>query len=328
MAHQHTAGKGSARLVVEHIFIEFVARAMTHLVVDERIVVHHLVFVGNHTTIAEALGSLALEHEVEAVAGDSVVEGNHVVVHTAVGLLFYIDIAHTAVLDVGLLQAIEVETGILAHESLDNLGGEEVAVVGSMVAEEELCLSSLLQHDEHTAVYHQIDVGAQDVDNLNGALHLHVLGHIDEQAVLRQECVQGRNAVLVGLGNLGVVFPDEFGLFCGYLAQRAYDYALGKVYLGQRLVVESIVDHKIERGAEIGHVATESLIGVDGNFQTVQVQAIVGLEDGFHVCILVSLYLAGGEAQAAEVFEGSVAHCIENPGTVLLDHSRRRLIQL
>jgi hypothetical protein len=56
---------------------------MTHLMIDERIVINHLVLVGNHTTIAEALSSLALEYEVEAVAGNTVMKRDDVMVYTA-----------------------------------------------------------------------------------------------------------------------------------------------------------------------------------------------------------------------------------------------------
>ena len=47
---------------------------MTHLMIDERIVINHLVLIGNHTTIAEALSSLALEYEVKTVAGNTVMK--------------------------------------------------------------------------------------------------------------------------------------------------------------------------------------------------------------------------------------------------------------
>ena len=97
----------------------------------------YMVLVGNHTTIAETLSSLALEYEVKAVAGDTVMKRDDVMVYTAVSLLLDIHVAYTTVLVMSLLQAIEVETGILANISLDNLSSEEVLVIGCMVAEED-----------------------------------------------------------------------------------------------------------------------------------------------------------------------------------------------
>ena len=131
---------------------------MTHLMIDKRIVVNHLVLIGNHTTITKALGSLALEYKVETVAGDSVMKRDDVMVHAAVSLLLDINVADTTVLVMSLLQTIEVETGILAYKCLDNLGCKEVLVIGSMIAEEELSLSTLFHHDEHTTVYHQVNI--------------------------------------------------------------------------------------------------------------------------------------------------------------------------
>lgn len=80
MTNQYSAGKSTTCLTIEHILIKFVAGTMTHLMIDERIVINHLVLVGNHTTIAEALGSLALEYEVKTVAGNTVMKRDDVMV--------------------------------------------------------------------------------------------------------------------------------------------------------------------------------------------------------------------------------------------------------
>ena len=227
-----------------------------------------------------------------------------------------------------LLQTIEVETGILANISLDNLGCEEVLIIGSMIAEEELSLSTLFHHDEHTAVYHQIYIRTENIDDLNGSLHLHVLWYVDKQAILCQECIQCRDAIFIGFGNLGIVFPDEFRVFCSNLVQRIHDYALRKLYFRQCFVIKSIVYYEVERSTQVRHIATESLVWIYRDFQAIQVQAIIWLEDGAHICVLVSFYLTGRKAQATEVLECCIAHRIEHLSTVLLDHSRRRLIQV
>ena len=296
--------------------------------IDERIVINHLVLVGNHTTIAEALSSLALEYEVKTVAGNTVMKRDDVMVHAAVSLLLDINVADTAVLVMSLLQTIEVETGILANISLDNLGCEEVFVIGCMVAEEELSLSTLFHDDEYTSVYHQIYIRTENIDDLNGSLYLYILWNINQQAILCQKCIQCRDAIFIGFGNLGIVFPDEFRVFCSNLVQRVHDYALRKLYFRQCFVIKSIVHHEVERSAQVRHIAAESLVWIYRNFQTIQVQAIIWLEDGAHICVLVSFYLSGREAQATEVLECCIAHRIEHLSTVLLDHSRRRLIQV
>ena len=255
-------------------------------------------------------------------------KGDDVMVYTAVSLLLDINVADTTVLVMSLLQTIEVETGILANISLDYLGCEEVLVIGCMVAEEELSLSTLFHHDEYTSVYHQINIRTENIDDLNSSLYLYILWNINQQAILCQECIQCGDAIFIGFGNLGIVFLDEIGVFCSNLVQRVYDNTLWQLYLWQCLVIKSIVHHEVERSAQVRHIAAESLVWIYRNFQTVQVQAIVWLEDGAHICVLISFYLSGREAQATEVLECSIAHRIEHLSTVLLDHSRRRLIQV
>ena len=153
--HEHTSGKSTHRLVAHHILVELAAGAMGGFVVDERVVVHMLAFVAYHATIAEALGTLAVEREVEAIAGHSVVEGDDIVVDTAGALLVDIDIAHADVLVMGFLETIKVERSILTHVSLDDLRGEERTVVGRVVAEEKTGGSTFLNDDEDAAVDHE-----------------------------------------------------------------------------------------------------------------------------------------------------------------------------
>ena len=89
------------------------------------------------TSVAPALGTFALQDEVETVARNAVVQCDNVVVDAGVGLLFNIYVAHASVFIVGFFQAVEVERGVVGHESFYHLCGEEATVIGSMVAEQE-----------------------------------------------------------------------------------------------------------------------------------------------------------------------------------------------
>ena len=198
MLHQHTAGKGTCSLLVEDVLVEFAGRAMWHLVNNERVVIDMLLLVGDDAAIALALGALAREGEVELVARRTIVQRDDVVVDAAVALLVDIDIADANVLVVRLLQAIEVQRGILPDKGLNDLCSQEVPVVGSMVAEQHLQFGSFLQDDEHAAVDHQVDVGTQDVDDLDGAVDLDILGHIDKESVLCQRRVEVGDGIMVG----------------------------------------------------------------------------------------------------------------------------------
>ena len=79
-------------------------------------------------------------------------------VYAAVGFLVDIEVADTHVFLMCFLHAIQVERGVASHVSLYHLSGKEIAVVGSVVAEEEFYLRSFLHYDEHTAVYHEVNV--------------------------------------------------------------------------------------------------------------------------------------------------------------------------
>lgn len=72
MTYQHTTSKGSSSLTIEYIFIKFIAGTMSHLMINECIVIYDLILIGNDTTIAETFCSLALEHQVETVACDTI----------------------------------------------------------------------------------------------------------------------------------------------------------------------------------------------------------------------------------------------------------------
>ena len=72
-----------------------------------------------------------------------------------------------------------------------------MAVVGSMVAEQELSLGAFLHDDEDAAVNHQIDVRPQDIDDLDGTLHHDILGNIDEKSVLCQHGIQVADGIVV-----------------------------------------------------------------------------------------------------------------------------------
>ena len=246
MAHQHTTGEGTHGMSIEHIFIELMRVAMAHLMVDERIVVHTLAFVGYDTAVAPTLSPFALEGEIEHVAGGAVMKRDDIMAHATVGLLLNIHVAHTCVLLVGLLQAVEVETRILTHIGLNDLCGEEVAVVGRVVTEEKLGLSALIHNDEHTAVDHQVDIGAENIDHLDGTLHLDTFGHMDEQAILSQHGVEGGNGVVGSLRQLGVTAFHQFGMHLSGLTQAHHLHPLGQRGLGEHLLIERVVHHEIK----------------------------------------------------------------------------------
>ena len=77
-------------------------------------------------------------------------------IHTTVGLLIDIDIAHADILSVGLFETIEIERGIIAYIGLDDLRSKEILIISGMITEKHLDLGTLFEHNEHSTVHHQI----------------------------------------------------------------------------------------------------------------------------------------------------------------------------
>ena len=69
LAHQDSSSESSHCTVVQHILIQLAAGAMSHLMVNERIVVHTLHLVGNNTSVEHHLGALTLQTHIHSVAG-------------------------------------------------------------------------------------------------------------------------------------------------------------------------------------------------------------------------------------------------------------------
>ena len=193
-----------------------------------------------------------------------------------------------------------------------------------MVAEEHLYFCPFFEDNEHTTVDHQVDIAPKDIDNLNGTIHLHILGHIDQHAVLGKHGVEGCYGILSGLGEFSIVFVDELRM----VMQRADYHAFGQMALSLVVSIESIVDHEIEAGTQIGHIATEGLVWIDGNLETVEVQTVVRSKELCYVGIFIALYLSGGEATRRKLPESLVTHGVHRLRCMRGNHLPRLLIEL
>ena len=141
-----------------------------------------------------------------------------------------------------------------------------------------------------------------------------------EQPVLGKHGVERGHGVFRRLGNLAVIFPYQFGSLVGGVLQAHHLHALRQAHLRQRLLVEAVVDDEIERRGKVGHVATEDAIWIHWELHAVDVHPIVGGEQFLHAGILVSLYLARGEALTLEILEGGVAHGVHHSRGVGVEH--------
>ena len=85
-------------------------------------------------------------------------------------------------------------------------------------------------------------------------------------------------------------------------------------------IEKHIVDHEIEARGEVGHIATESLIGIYRYFKTIQVHTIVRREELLHIRVLIALHLSTWETLSLEGLEGLIAHGIHRLGRMVEDH--------
>ena len=191
-----------------------------------------------------------------------------------------------------------------------------------MVAEQHFYLGSLFEHDEHTTVDHEVYITTQDVYHLNGTIYLHVLGHIDVEAILCQHRVE------IGNGIIGLTCQAVVVLAGGKVLQRTDDNTLRQMSLGFLVVIENIIYHKVQAGREVGHVATERVVRVDRNLEAIQVQAVIGGEELLHVGILVALDFPSGETIRRETLESRVTLGIHHVAAVLADHPATLLIEV
>ena len=192
---------------------------------NQRVVVDVLLLVGNDTAAQPALSALAAEVQVESVAGGAIVQGDDIVGDMAVGLLLHIDIANTDVLHMRLFQTIEVNGRARHGKHLGDLRGEEMQVVGRMVAEQQRHRATFFCNNEHTPVHHERGPyplslisgkggkrSLQDVDDLNSPVDDDTSGHIDEQPILCKHGVQTAYSIIVGCQTV-VIITDEMGIF-------------------------------------------------------------------------------------------------------------------
>ena len=185
---------------------------------------------------------------------------------------------------------------------------------------EHFYLGSFFEHDEHTTVDHEVYITTQDVYHLNGAINLHVLGHIDVEPILCQHRVE------IGNGIIGLTCQTVVVLAGGKVLQRTDDNTLRQMSLGFFVLIESVINYEIEARRQVGHVATEGVVRVDRNLEPVQVQAVIGGEERLHVGILVALDFPSGETIRCETLEGRVTLGIHHVAAMLADNLATLLV--
>ncbi|CDB12081.1 unknown [Bacteroides sp. CAG:633] len=210
--NQYQSGKSTRSLIVEHILEKLVRRTAGHGMVDDGVSIDMLVLVSNGHAAEVDFGILASQGHVDSIACGATCQRHTVQQDITSTVLTDVHAADTHGAGMCFLQLVEVEYGILSHKDFHHLCSQEVDCIHCMIAYQQTGLRTVFQHNQHTTVHHQIDVAAQDIDQLNGAFYHYVLRHIKQHTVLRQSRVEGSHSVLGCIGQLAVVFLHQFGM--------------------------------------------------------------------------------------------------------------------
>ena len=321
--YQYQACKSTDRLVVEHILKEFVAGTVGHCMVYGGIVVHMLVLIRNSHPAKVQFSTFAGKRNFGCIAGSTVMQSHSVQQNVAVSFLSDIQTADAYRTGMRLFQFIEVESGVLPNEYLYHLRSKEIHTVHGVVACQKTGLRTLFQNDKHTAVYHKVDIAAQNVHQLDRFLHHHVLGNIQQYAVLRKGCIESRHSIFGSICQLTVVLLHQLRTLFRHFLEATEDNALRQMRLRQSLVIESIIHNKVKGGAHIRHIALEYFVGINRNLQPVQVQSVIGFKELADIGIFIFLRLTGRKAKPLEVGKCSGTRSIQRFGAMAAYHRLR-----
>ena len=189
-----------------------------------------------------------------------------------------------------------------------------------MVTEQNAGLSVVFQHDEYTAVHHQVYIRTQDIHNLQSALGHNATGHIHKKSILDEHGVQRIESVFSRTGLFAVITGHQVRILLRRFTQRADDHSLGQGHRRLYLAVKGIVHHKVERGAQIGNIALEHFIRIDRNVQTIQVHSVIGCKGCRYIGVLVALHLLRGKSLLKKILKRLFAQSIQNRSTMAVDH--------
>ena len=121
----------------------------------------------------------------------------------------------------GFFQFVKVKNSIASHKDFHHLRSKEIDGIHGVVANQHPYLCTVLQYDKHATVYHQIDIAAQYIYQLDGPLYHHTTGHVEQHAIFRQGRIKGRHAIFLGISQTPVILLHQFRMFCRQLSQAS-----------------------------------------------------------------------------------------------------------
>ena len=192
--------------------------------INECIVIHLLVLVCNSHTTQIDLCSTSCQCHLSCIACRTVMKRHTIQQYVAVCLLMYVQVVETYCTVMCFFQLIKVEYCIFTDKSFYNLRREEIHLIHSMVANQQLGLCSFFEDNQNTTVHHRIDIGTQDINQLDRSFHYHILRNIHQYTVLCKHRIERYHTIFRRISQLSVIFFHQFRmLFCHILQTAEYN---------------------------------------------------------------------------------------------------------
>ena len=223
----------------------------------------------------------------------------------------------------GFFQFVKVEHSVLTHKHFHHLGRKEIHVIHGMVTDQQFGLCSVFKDNHDTAVHHKINIGTQNVYQLDRLFNHYTLRYEHKYAILCKHGVESHQTFLRSIGQLPIIFLHQLWILAGHVLQASENHPFRQRRIRLFLCIESIVHHKVKRCTQIRDITFKYLIRINRNSQTVKVQPIVGSKIFAHIGILVLFLLTGREAKLLKMSERLSARSIQHIHAMLAD---RRLI--
>ena len=202
-------------------------------------------------------GVLAVDAHHIVVAGEAIEQGDAIDEHIRTFILLHKHRRHAGGVGIAFLHVVVVEGGASFCHNFHHLA-REVGVGGflGVVASEQFGLCPFIEHHQEASECHQGHRSIENVDQLYGFFHHHALGHINEDAVLRQQGVE-RHFGLLHIRHLSQVLAQDGGVPLLRLRKTFNHQSLGGVALGGARGCKYVIKKEIQASAQIGHIAAE-----------------------------------------------------------------------
>ena len=218
---------------------------------------------------------------------------------------------------------IHIEYRILSGKYFDHLRCKEVHIIHRMITDQQACLRSIFQDDQHATVHHEVNICTKDIHQLDGLLYDYVLRNIEDDSILRESCIKSCYAILGGISQLAVVLFYQFGMFRSNFFEAAEDDSFRQMSFRKHFIIKCVVYHKIQGCAHIRDIALKHFVRIDRNLKAVKVQTVIGLEILAYIRVFILLHLTGRESETLKIGKSSRTGCIQHFRTMLADHGFR-----